>query len=999
MRKLLLVLLPLLAAIGLTWYFASHRDPSGAPPAALGPKQAAVGAAAPAESAEQASESASERVESEAPPLVSAASKASGSAVGPAQPAPRTTVSGRIVDNAGRGIASAELRWKQAGRFFFLGRGTEPPAPLEAKTDAEGRFRFETERTGEARLLVSAARFAPHSQIVVLQGSGEQSLGVITLARGVVISGSVVDLGGNPVEGAEIHRPRELEDAFFRLAGNPAGELLATTDAQGAFEVDRQAVGPWSLIVTSVDHPDASMQGETTVPDEAVRDLLVRLQDGDSIRGRIRGLPEGASERYYVQAREDTPMAGPSKAVLDGEVPASRTADPAADGSFELRGLFVGKSYRLVLLADDPKDPSPSRSASVVARSGDSGVELVYSKGTTLVFQVVDARTGSPVTDFEVEAGLDWLTALADPNGQPVRSHPDGLVRFEGLRPRGSQKAGRLVVDAVGYERYEQADIPFAHEGEVDLGRIALASMPVVRVLVRASKTGEPIAGARVELLARTEPEPTQGGTRTRRVRVAPGADSGQAPHVQETGVTDENGLARLRSLPGERVQVSVRGAAGYAPWKSAETVLAAGEDGEFDALLTRGGGVRVLALDSEGTPLSGIGVRHRTSGEAAPTMLAIGGRPPSDATTDANGAALFDNLGAGRHLFQLDEQRGGGGGDIFTFAMDGAEQDETGWTEAFVAEDEVTELVLHASARGRLVGRVTQGGAALAGAKLTLEEKGPAGGMGLVLPGTSGPTTKSDGEGRFQFDDVAVGKYSLLVDHVSRAMEESFDVSIESGENVKEIELSVAMVEGRVLDEKGEAVPGARVTLERVTRGGPVGRLAVAFRLAGDDDAGGGAMIIGGVGADKRATTDAEGRFVLRGVPSGIELRVSVQHDAYQPASSESLQVARDEVKRDVDVKLELGGMAEVTVRRADGAGASMAIVKASFEGQSETQIQPVMEVTDKEGKTVFRGLREGSWRIEVVSTGPGAPDDTEKPSQSVTVETGKTVQVALDL
>ena len=40
--------------------------------------------------------------------------------------------------------------------------------------------------------------------------------------------------------------------------------------------------------------------------------------------------------------------------------------------------------------------------------AGDTGVRLLYSPGSTLIFRVLDEETGEPLTDFAVEAGMRW---------------------------------------------------------------------------------------------------------------------------------------------------------------------------------------------------------------------------------------------------------------------------------------------------------------------------------------------------------------------------------------------------------------------------------------------------------------------------------------------------------------------------------------------------------------------------------------------------------------
>jgi Carboxypeptidase regulatory-like domain len=75
-----------------------------------------------------------------------------------------------------------------------------------------------------------------------------------------------------------------------------------------------------------------------------------------------------------------------------------------------------------------------------------------------------------------------------------------------------------------------------------------------------------------------------------------------------------------------------------------------------------------------------------------------------------------------------------------------------------------------------------------------------------------------TDAEGTFHFKHVAPGEYSLSADK-NGFLETSYDsvLAVKAGEELKDITLKLspaAAIEGRVVDEDGEPVPGAEVTL-----------------------------------------------------------------------------------------------------------------------------------------------------------------------------------------
>ena len=76
------------------------------------------------------------------------------------------------------------------------------------------------------------------------------------------------------------------------------------------------------------------------------------------------------------------------------------------------------------------------------------------------------------------------------------------------------------------------------------------------------------------------------------------------------------------------------------------------------------------------------------------------------------------------------------------------------------------------------------EGGVALAGAQLSLSERreeGQRAAMRRMMGLSSGPKARSDSSGRYAFQDLVVGEYTLEVSHPTRAMPSSFAVVVAS--------------------------------------------------------------------------------------------------------------------------------------------------------------------------------------------------------------------------
>lgn len=264
---------------------------------------------------------------------------------------------------------------------------------------------------------------------------------------------------------------------------------------------------------------------------------------------------------------------------------------------------------------------------------------------------------------------------------------------------------------------------------------------------------------------------------------------------------------------------------------------------------------------------------------------------------------------------------------------------------------------------------------------------------MALALPGLGGggQTARTDGKGTFRFDEVDAGKYTLTITHSSRAMPDRREVRVDERGSELELDLPVTVVEGRVLDPAGEPLVGIRVQAERSDGGGgPRTRMMMVLDSGGD----GPTIMTGGDGEPATATTDEEGRYRLRGVQPDVDLVVTARGGEFQPTRSEVLRVPAGALEEGVDIVMQEAGRLRVTVRAADGSPASMALVNARHEGESETPVEPRFEVA-REGLAEFSGLRPGVWSVRATPMGEAQGGE----ATTVEVVAGETVELTLDL
>jgi hypothetical protein len=1017
----LLVLVGLFLILGGAWYTLKDVEPpmpAVAPATAEAPMQPAAEPTELVAPREGADEEPAERVAFEAPPTETlAATPASGSG---------TALRGQIIDPSGSpvpgarilaasddgfGLSAVPLDVEGATRMPWLRR-------FEAVTDAKGRFELRGPEPGQIRLAVRAKGFAPWDQNdVVLPADEMHELDPIQLDLSVFLTGRVVDPDGRAVAGAELQRFMPMEGGIvFGGSLGASGVLVATSAADGSFVIDQLETGSYTLRVSHADYPDRYETGKTLAPGERVDGLTIVVEHGYQIEGQVLGAPSGTVPTLVVRAAPD--RAGQNTLAMNaraGVFPAeSRRADVAADGSFVVRGVRQGQEY-LVSAQRQPSDRGgflgffgSSLSPEVQAEAGDRGVELPFQPEGALVFQVVDSKTRQPVTEFRATAGTAFLVPLRDEDGRAASEHPDGRARFGNLRPESSEQKFKLRVSATGYRDELLENLTVTMGEETDLGIIALDPVPIVRVTVLDAGTGAPIEGARVILTQLDESDPMEA-VMSRSFEIDVDADDHGDVQINDgesrTGRTDAEGVALLTSFQGERCEVEVR-SRGHAPYTSDSFVPVAGQQEDVVVHLLEGGSVTIVLQTPDGQPVPGGRVEHRAPGEDGSSWSFTNDGGDSSNVADSEGRVTFAHLASGTHRFRPSDGSSGG----LNFSSDGgarvrmrgrttgfgaAPKDE-GWTDALVSEGSEEEIVVLAPVRVALYGRVFEAGEPLEGATVQLREPGDESDpMMAMLRGGAGPEAVTDGRGEYRLENVKSGEYVVKVTHPDRHMPAERDLVLGEEERRLDIDLSVAILEGRVTDELGQPIAGVRVWPERAKE--EAAPQAVMIRMVAMDTGGGGGNVVT-VGNDgfggPRALTDDKGYYQLRGVQEDVDLVVQAEGEAVQPGKSELVQVTAGQVRRGVDILLGAAGRIDVLAVTSAGDPASNLLVTAVYEGEDADDVDRKTDFMQRGGKVTLEGLTPGPWRVAVREMGSltSGGADGGIPDQRVEVAAGET-------
>lgn len=232
-----------------------------------------------------------------------------------------------------------------------------PPQIPEGRTIVSERGEFELNdlEIGDSTLIITSDDHAPALIHIPGVREGRTSGGVrVTLQAAAVLTGTVTDADGNPVQGASIHRPT----SFYSYQG---GELaLAKTDMKGHFEISTLQAGEQVLAVS---HPDyAPMEFAVALDYGGKTDVPVVIHGGASLTG--------------IVYSNNAPLPG-AIVLLQGmdEISGNQSAQTDETGQYLLENIPAGDYTVTVHIRNEQGQVTPSEPFPIAF--GNSGTQLL----------------------------------------------------------------------------------------------------------------------------------------------------------------------------------------------------------------------------------------------------------------------------------------------------------------------------------------------------------------------------------------------------------------------------------------------------------------------------------------------------------------------------------------------------------------------------------------------------------------------------------------------
>lgn len=845
--------------------------------------------------------------------------------------APPASLEGRVLDaKTSRPVARAKVEVR-------LGSDSR-----SVRSGPDGKYRLAPLPPRDVRLRVDEVRYVPWVRPHVPIAPGEGKKVDVPLVLGASLTGRVTDEDGNPIADAEGRLARGGEGGlatFLRqMRGGEGSAFRSAPD--GSFRATRLAPGEnQRLEVAHATHERAVLPGVSLVGGAVKSGVVVVMRKGSVLAGQIvdrEGRPVDGAE---VEAQQQAVFRGGRGGMtammqfVGGPVGAGRPrATSGADGRFVLDGIAPGDWE----LQATKRGYATERTEPVKVGDGAAAepVRIVLEPGASIT-GFVRKKSGDGAEGFIVTASSPGRGRGFRGNQSFEPTGPDGAFFVDGLKAGGTYDINLLGGAALGAGTGKRGVTAPADGIE-----ITVSTPGRIEGVATDAETGRPLTSFEVSY----EPERSGpgGGMVIRMGRAAAGGRAGGSMG-EKVRVEAEDGRFALSDVPPGTWQVVVE-AKGY---QTARTGGVAVEEGEtksnVEVKVSAGVSLAGRVLDARsGRPVPDATVTVEPAAGGGPGGMAFLAMASGEGeiTTDADGKFEAPSLAPGKYR-------------VTARHPDYAEGSETA-----EAKSGATPVDVRLGSGGRLGGTVfSDARQPLPGVSVSVVPAGDAGFGPAAMLGGGGQVTVTDASGRFRFDRLNAGRYTVTATSQSKKSP-AVDAILAANETKDDVAV----------------VLSAGATLHGLVSG-----LADGER--------GGVNVVA-TGADSwfaTATTGADGRFQIAGAPTGpVNVRATAGDFLTGTTRVATKQVVVADGAPDVDVEVAfekgfaISGRVTRGGRPLDGAFVNVSLERGGGRGAQAR--------ADENGAFRVEGLPEGTYVVTATAMGAGGSGAMKRQTVSVT-------------
>lgn len=815
-------------------------------------------------------------------------------------------VKGRVLDSSGKGVAKAAVSLMpvlpplEKRRLELSGKPTAAPEKATV-ADADGRFQLRAPGPGAFKVVASGPGLAT-AEVDVSILLAPRELAPLRLERAEFLKVKVLGKDGKPLAGVRVVAiPAEGgRRRFFSNGEGVPSSKPVTTDAAGVATLEAPADEPLRLVTLPPGFPE--IQKTVTA-------------SGTTVELRAEA---GCPRRLEVREAAGKPAAGAllssahfALGVTDGDGRLTVTAPCREPWTLTIHGAD-GASAQTRLI------PPPHAASAASAKSEAPPVQkVVLAPPVQWTGRVLAAETRQPLAGaFVWVSGNPAGFVRTDARGSYQISLPAGAAGS----PSPSFNAG--LPDYAGSTEPAMAAAPTAGAA----GAAGVVAAPTLLLKATAALAGVVVDG---------QGKPIAGAE----VKAQRSAGAGPRAFSRQLATSDDQGAFRIQVMPGLSYTLHAVHAR-FAPAKLAV-------EGRLAPLATRSG-IRLTmepglaafgkVVDGEQKPVAGAELTLSPVEPGAARRSVFPGSSPAEsysAVSAGDGSFQLEHLPAGR--FDL-AAKAEGYAPLTVRGLALGERPE--------AKDLGTMVLVPGAVLEGVV--VDAKGRPLSGAAVWARKSAEAGMSGFGdLPRNPGEReVRTGSDGRFTLDDLTPGEaVDLSVRLAGYVAGSQRRLTVPHEGPVRVVLELAAGVSGRVVDEAGEPVVGATVSV----------------------------LVVGSFFGGRQGTSDAEGRFRVDDLDAG-KMTVIAQAIGFLDGEQQVIELAHGKEVADLELVLTRGAALEGIVTLPGGvpaAGAQVALGRGDSEVAGVLFIGASGTPTDGDGRYRIEGIKEGPQSVGAALSG----------------------------